>query len=294
MAVTVRQLHHNFVGEIDGVDLRRVDAATFAKIEAAFERLGVLVFHDQELDEDEQIEFSRLFGPLETNIGALMRKDKRRLRPEFADISNVDEQHEILSPDDRRRNFSKADRLWHTDSSFRHIPAKCSLLYAVCIPPAGGETEFVDLRAVYEALPASRRDLFDGLIAEHSIFHSRAQVGFSDFSAVECDAFPPVQQLLIRFHRGSQRKTIYLASHASHIVGWPLDQGQALLRELMAFATQPQFVYQHRWQAGDLVIWDNRCTRHRGRPYDDQKYKRELRRTTVEDEGNTVALAGRA
>jgi alpha-ketoglutarate-dependent 2,4-dichlorophenoxyacetate dioxygenase len=187
--------------------------------------------------------------------------------------------------------FSRADRLWHTDSSFREVPAKCSLLYAVCVPPAGGETEFVDLRAVCDALPLRLRDSLDDLVAEHSIFHSRAQVGFDEFSDAERVAFPPARQVLVRRHAGSSRKTLYLASHASHIVGWPLEKGRALLRELIEFATQPVFVYQHRWRAGDLVIWDNRCTMHRGRPYDDERYKRELRRSTVQDEGNTVALA---
>jgi alpha-ketoglutarate-dependent 2,4-dichlorophenoxyacetate dioxygenase len=291
MAITVRQLNPLFVGEVSGVDLREpLDRASFGLIEAAFDRHAVLVFHDQPLDAAQQVAFSERFGRLEATLTRVMRR-KRRLRAEFSDISNLDENNEMLAQGDRRLMFSLANQLWHTDSSFTPVPALASLLSAHIIPPdgEGGETEFTDLRAAYDALPAAMKAKLEGLVAEHSIFHSRAQLGFTDFSEEERAALPPVPQMLVRTHPGSKRKTLYLASHASHIIGWPRAEGEALIKELMAFATERRFVYQHHWRVGDLVMWDNRCTMHRGLPWDAAKYPRDLRRTTVADIASTVA-----
>jgi len=218
-----------------------------------------------------------------------------RLRPDIADISNLDAEGRVLARDDRRNLFNLGNQLWHTDSSFKRIPAKCSLLSARELPSSGpvggGETEFADLRAAWDALPEARKRELDGLVVEHSIFRSRSQIGFADFNDEIFKQLPPVPQALVRHHPASGRTSLYLASHASHVIGWPVERGRALLKELIAFATQPQFVYQHRWTVGDLVIWDNRCTMHRGRPYDDTQ-RRVLHRTTVSDRANTLEQEG--
>ena len=286
MAIQVSPLHPTLGAEVRGVDLTRaLTSEVFAEIEAAFNSYGILVLPGQPVSDEQQLAFSRLFGPLEVNpnyAGA-----KMRLRPDVADISNLDAEGRVLARDDRRNLFNLGNQLWHTDSSFKQIPAKCSLLSARELPSSGGETEFADLRAAWDALPQSRKRAFDGLIVEHSIFRSRSQIGFADFNDEIFKQLPPVPQVLVRHHPASGRTSFYLASHASHIIGWPVKEGRALIEELIAFSTQLQFVYQHRWTVGDLVIWDNRCTMHRGRPYDDTQ-RRVLHRTTVSDVANTL------
>jgi alpha-ketoglutarate-dependent 2,4-dichlorophenoxyacetate dioxygenase len=290
MAIQVSPLHPTLGAEVRGVDLTRaLTSEVFAEIEAAFNSYGILVLPGQPVSDEQQLAFSRLFGPLEVNpnyAGA-----KMRLRPDVADISNLDAEGRVLARDDRRNLFNLGNQLWHTDSSFKQIPAKCSLLSARELPSSGGETEFADLRAAWDALPQSRKRAFDGLIVEHSIFRSRSQIGFADFNDEIFKQLPPVRQVLVRHHPASCRTSFYLASHASHIIGWPVEEGRALIEELIAFSTQPQFVYQHRWTVGDLVIWDNRCTMHRGRPYDDTQ-RRVLHRTTVSDVANTLEQEG--
>ena len=294
MAIEVTPLHPTLGAEVRGVDLSRpVSPGVFAEIEAAFNRHGILVFPDQRLTDEQQLAFTQLFGPLEVNpnyAGA-----KMRLRPDIADISNLDAEGQVLARDDRRNLFNLGNQLWHTDSSFKRVPAKCSLLSARELPSSGpmggGETEFADLRAAWDALPEARRRELDGLVVEHSIFRSRSQIGFADFIDEIFKQLPPVPQALVRHHPASGRTSLYLASHASHIIGWPVEKGRALIEELIAFATQPRFVYQHRWTVGDLVIWDNRCTMHRGRPYDDTQ-RRVLHRTTVSDRANTLEQEG--
>ena len=290
MAIEVTPLHPTPGARVRGVDLTRpVPPDVFAEIDAAFNRHGILVFPDQPVTDEQQLAFSRLFGPLEVNpnyAGA-----KMRLRPDIADISNLDPEGRVLARDDRRNLFNLGNQLWHTDSSFKRIPAKCSLLSARELPSSGGETEFADLRAAWDALPEARRRELDGLVVEHSIFRSRSQIGFADFNDEIFRELPPVQQALVRHHPGSGRTSLYLASHASHVIGWPVEKGRALIEELIAFATQPQFVYQHHWRVGDLVMWDNRCTMHRGRPYDDTQ-RRVLHRTTVSDVADTLEQEG--
>src|SRR5215469_2754912 len=294
MAIEVIPLHPTLGAQVRGVDLTRlIPPGVFAEVEAAFARYAVLVFPEQPVTDEQQLVFSRLFGPLEVNpnyAGA-----KMRLRPDVADISNLDAEGQVLARDDRRNLFNIGNQLWHTDSSFKRIPAKCSLLSARELPSpgpmGGGETEFADLRAAWDALPEARRRKLDGLVVEHTIFRSRSLIGFADFNDEVYRQLPPVSQALVRHHPASGRVSLYLASHASHIVGWPVEKGRALIEELIAFATQPQFVYQHRWTVGDLVMWDNRCTMHRGRPYDDAQ-RRVLHRTTVADWANTLEQEG--
>ena len=294
MAIGVTPLHPTLGAEVRGVDLTGpVVPEVFAEIDAAFSRHGILVFPDQPVTDEQQLAFSRLFGPLEVNPN--YTGTRLRLRPDLADISNLDPEGRVLARDDRRNLFNLGNQLWHTDSSFKHIPAKCSLLSARELPTpgrmGGGETEFADMRAAWDALPDARKRELDRLVVEHSIFRSRSQIGFADFNDEISKELPPVRQALVRHHRYSRRTSLYLASHASHIISRPVEEGRALIEELIAFATQAQFVHQHRWTVGDLVIWDNRCTMHRGRPYDDAQ-RRVLHRTTVSDVANTLELEG--
>ena len=289
MPIDVKPLSRNFAARITGVNLTKsIPADVLTEVEAAINQYGVLVFPDQAITDEQQIAFSRLLGPLEIAPYFVGDKRRRLQHRELEDISNLDPDGNQLALDDLRRLYNQGNQLWHTDSSFKHKPARFSMLSARTIPDEGGETEFADMRAAYDALPDEMQRRIEGLIAEHSIFHSRSRIGFTDFNPDVAQALPPVQQVMVRTHPGSGRKTLYLASHASHVIGWPIETGRKLIEDLLDFATQPQFVYQHRWQVGDLVMWDNRCTMHRGRPYDEAKYRRDMHRTTVSDEVNTV------
>ncbi|MGH6954382.1 MAG: TauD/TfdA dioxygenase family protein [Alphaproteobacteria bacterium] len=294
MPFTVTPLHPHVGAEVSGIDLgRALSPELAAEVEVAINRHAVLVFRDQSLSDEQHLGFARLFGPLDDNP-AYVGGGKQRLRSEFSDISNIDAEGRILSPDDPLFAYDLGNRLWHTDSSFKRVPAKYSLLLAQEIPPSGGETEFADLRAAYDALPEERRRLLEGLVAEHSIFRSRSLVGFGDFNPAIQKLLPPVPQALVRRHPGSGRKTLYLASHASHVIGWPVEQGRRLIEELIAFAADPCRVYRHHWRVADLVMWDDRCTMHRGRPYDAARYRRVMQRATVRDVANTVEQEGLA
>jgi len=291
----LRQLHSFFVAEASGLDLgQKVDAATVRAIWDAIDRYAVLVFHDQRLTDAQLHDFAALFGPLEIGRAAA-RPGRRRLAiPQIGDISNLDEDNRIRARDDRRRLDSLGNRLWHTDASYMPVPVVLGMLHAVAVPPSSalgnGETEFADMRAAYDALPEPMKTEIDGLIVEHDVFWSRGQIGFTEFSPGEREQYPPSPQRLVRLHPGSKRRTLYLSAHASHVVGWPVGDGRLLLWDLTAHATQPAFVYSHRWQVGDLVIWDNRCTMHRGRPHDESR-PRDLRRATTLDTGSTLEQA---
>jgi alpha-ketoglutarate-dependent 2,4-dichlorophenoxyacetate dioxygenase len=291
MSITVRQLHPLFVGEIAGVDLRReLPPGDVDTIVAALDRYAVVVLHGQDITDAQQIAFSARLGPLETTIKAYRPGHKLRLDAHISDVSNLDEENRLLALDDRRRMNGLGNRLWHTDSSFKATPAKYSLLSARAIPPSGGETEFADLRAAYDALPAAMKAKIEPLVAEHSILHSRSTIGFTDFSDDERARLPAVPQVVVRRHPGSGRKTLYLASHAAMIRNMPVPEGRLLLADLMEHATQREFVYRHHWKVGDLVIWDDRCTMHRARDHD-PTVPRDMHRTTVSDVGPTVEQA---
>ncbi len=295
MAIEVRPLSPSFAAEIGGIDLSRpMDAATVRTLWDAIDRYAVLVFHDQRLTDTELRDFAAAFGPLEIGRGALQGGKRRLTLPQIGDISNLDEESRIRARDDRRRLDSLGNRLWHTDASYMPVPVVLGMLHAVAVPPAsvlgGGETEFADMRAAYDALPERMKTEIDGLVAEHDIFWSRGQIGFTEFPPGEREKYPPSPQRLVRLHPGSKRKTLYLSAHASHILGWPVAEGRLLLWDLNAHATQSQFVYSHRWRVGDLVIWDNRCTMHRGRPHDEAQ-ARDLRRATTLDTGSTLEQA---
>jgi len=281
MPVTIRQLHPLFMGEVAGVDLARLDATTRDALDEAINRYAVLVFRGQTLDDDQLLALGRKFG----NIAAPRnhRVEQRLKHAEIADISNLDANSDFRRREDHRRLDALGNQLWHSDASFRPISGALSMLYAHVVPAKGGDTEFADLRAAYDDLDADTKRRIDGLVAEHSIFHSRGQLGHTEYTDAERRSLPAVRHPLVRTHPGSKRKTLYLGSHASHIAGWPMPEGRLLLRDLTEHATQRRFVHAHAWKVGDLVVWDNRCTLHRGRPFDDANEKRDLRRVTTQD-----------
>jgi alpha-ketoglutarate-dependent 2,4-dichlorophenoxyacetate dioxygenase len=292
MSLELRQLHPLFAAEAREVDLSRpIDAAMVEAIWQAIDQYAVVVFRDQRLDDTQLRDLAARFGPLEIGRAATTAKRRRLQHPEIGDISNLDEDGNLRDAYDRRRLDMLGNRLWHTDASYMPVPVVLGMLHAVAVPPAsalgGGETEFADMRAAYDALPATMKDALDGLVAEHDITWSRAQIGFTEFALGERKKYPPSRQRLVRRHPGSGRKTVYLSAHASHIVGWPVADGRILLYDLNLFATRPEFVYCHQWRVGDLVIWDNRSTMHRGRPHD-ESHPRDLRRATTLETGSTL------
>jgi alpha-ketoglutarate-dependent 2,4-dichlorophenoxyacetate dioxygenase len=282
--LTFRRLHPSFFAEVGPVDLRGVhDAATLAEIRAGMDQHGVLVFHDQPFNDDEQLDFARRFdGELHAKTGSSVVGKNRFGNEALTDISNLDGRGEILESDDRRRLFGLANRLWHTDASFEDPPGRYSMLSARLIPPDAPDTEFADMRAAYDALPEEMKARLEGLEVHHSIAYSRQTLGF-ELSAEELARLEGAIHPLVRTLPGSGRKSLYLASHASRILGWPLPEGRLLLRELLEHATQPEFVHRHAWSVGDLVIWDNRATMHRARPFADSQHRRDMRRVTTLD-----------
>jgi alpha-ketoglutarate-dependent 2,4-dichlorophenoxyacetate dioxygenase len=292
MSIEIRPVHPDFVAEIGGVDLNKPLAPEDrTAIADAIDQYAVVIFRGQSLDNDTQIAFARNFGdPIPPAQGVRHRGKTRLAQAEISDISNLDADNQLLARNARRRMDSLGNQLWHTDASFRAVPGALSMLYAHVVPPKGGETEFADLRAAYDALPEETKQQIEPLVAEHSIWTSRAWLGFTDYTDEERAQVPPVPQRVVRRHPGSHRKTLYLAAHASHILGWEVPEGRLLLRELIEHATQREFVYQHHWKPGDLVIWDNRCTMHRGRPYDPSE-ARDLRRVTTRDIASTLDQA---
>ena len=289
MAVSIRQVHPVFVGEVSGVDLRRtLSPDEVAAIDEGMDRYAVLVFHDQRISDEQQIAFARNFGEIENSRGGYLGKaEDRRLHPLMNDVSNLDQHHRPLERDDRRRFFNLGNRLWHSDSSFRAVPAKYSILSGRIVVDRGGNTEFADMRAAWDALSDATKALVEPLICEHSLMYSRGLLGFGDFTEEEREMFRPVRQALVRVHPKTGRKSLYLASHAGAIVGWPVPEARAFLRDLTEEATRPENVYVHRWRQYDLVMWDNRQTMHRVRRFDERQV-RDMRRTTVAGEAATA------
>ncbi len=289
MPVSIRQIHPVFVGEVSGVDISRPlshdDAAAIAR---GMDEFAVLIFHDQQLTDEQQVAFSRNFGEIERAVGSNVTKmEDRRLSVEMADVSNLDKNQKPLARDDRARLFNLGNRLWHSDSSFRAIPSKFSLLSGRIVADKGGHTEFADMRAAYDALDEETRAQVEDLITEHSLIYSRGKLGFTDYTDQERVTFRPVRQRLVRTLPSTGRKSLYLSSHIGTIVGWPVPEALDFIRELTEHATQRQFVYSHKWRPNDLVMWDNRQTMHRVTRFDETKV-RDMRRTTIAGEGPTV------
>jgi alpha-ketoglutarate-dependent 2,4-dichlorophenoxyacetate dioxygenase len=292
MPMHTRQIGPCLTAEVDGMDLTRpLSPAEVAAIHTAMDTYAVLVFHDQKLDDAQQLAFTLSLGEIEHAIGTSLRgPDELRLPTTFADVSNLDKDHQVFARHDRRRLFALGNRLWHSDSSFKVVPAKYSLLHARSVPSRGGNTEFADMRAAYDALDDDTKKEIADLVCEHSQIYSRQQLGFSDFTDEERERFKPVRQRLVRTHPSTRRKSLYLASHAGGIVGWPVPEARAFLRDLVEHATQRQFVHAHGWRVNDLVMWDNRATMHRARPFPANE-PRDMRRTTLVGDGPTVTQA---
>jgi alpha-ketoglutarate-dependent 2,4-dichlorophenoxyacetate dioxygenase len=278
MAIKVTPLTPVFAAQVDGADIRQpVDEATWAEIRAAFEEHSVLVFRGADLDDDTQIAFSRRFGNLE-----ITKSINPAAGTPFARQSNLDiKTGEVIPPDDRRMVYQLANMLWHSDSSFKPVPSLCSLLSARIVPPEGGATEFASTRAAYPSLPDAINRRVEHAVAVHDFAWSRDQVRSGFFTAEERAVYPPVRHPVVRANPVNGRKALFLGAHASHIEGLPIEDGRALLREVLEHVTQPRFRYRHEWTQGDLVIWDNRCVLHRATPYDSTRHQRLLQRTTI-------------
>lgn len=289
MTLAIRDLTPGFVGEVSGIDITApLDPAQVAALEAGMDRYAVLVFHDQQLTDEQQMAFTRNFGAIEDARGGnITRPEQQRLPKGMNDVSNLGKDNRPLARDDRRRLFNLGNQLWHSDSSFRAVPAKYSLLSCRLPATSGGNTEFADMRAAYDALDEATRAEIAPLICEHSLMYSRGSLGFTELSEEERAAFRPVRQSLVRTHPVSGRKSLYLSSHIGTIVGWPRPEAMAFIRDLTEHATQPRFVYVHRWRQWDLVMWDNRQTMHRVRRFDDRQ-PRDMRRTTVAGDAPTA------
>ncbi len=297
MAISIRQVHPTFVGEVSGVDITKpltrdeVDA-----IEAGMHEYSVLVFHDQPLTDEQQVDFTRNFGELEVTLAGQLAKpeDRRFQQLELGDISNLDAGENLRARDDSRRMYALANRLWHSDASFRAVGAGYTLLHARVIPSKGGNTEFADMRAAYQALSDEQKAEVDGLVCEHSIVFSREQIGLEVKSDQHSDKLKPVPHKLVLTDSVNGRKSLYLSSHIGSIIGWPVPEARAFIRDLSEHATQRQFVYSHEWRVGDMVMWDNRTVMHRARAFRDLKEKRDLRRTSLKGVGLEMAPALRA
>jgi len=292
MTLTIHQVGPCFAGEVDGIDLTSpLSSEDAAAVHAGMDEYAVLVFRGQNLNDDQQMSLTLALGAIEQSTNNSLRaKNDIRLPETFADVSNLDKNQHPFARDDRRRLFAIGNRLWHSDSSFKPTPAKYSILNARSTPSKGGNTEFADMRAAYDALDNEMKAEVADLICEHSQVFSRQQLGFTDFTDEERERFAPVRQTLVRVHPTTGRVSLYLASHAGAIVGWPMPEARSFLRDLVEHATQREFVYKHEWRVGDLVIWDNRQTMHRARPFPAEE-ARDMRRTTLVGDGPTTAQA---
>ncbi len=285
-------LHPLFAARIEGLELRQPLSPAQARwVEDRMDEFAVLVFPGQDLTDEQQMAFGENFGPMEAETASVDVHKRRLGHARMNDISNLDENGAVLAADDRRRFFSLGNRLWHSDSSFKRVPAKYSALHGRVVPAMGADTEFADMRAAWDALPDDLRRMARDLICEHSLIYSRALLGFEDYTPEERVKFAPVPQRLVRRHPGSGRETIYLSSHIGQIQGWPRPEAMMLIRDLMEHATQRQFVYRHPWKQYDLVMWDNRCTMHRGTRFDDKTEVRDMRRVTLSDSCSSLEQA---
>ncbi len=293
VGVTIRPVNEDFVAEVCDVDLASLTPGNLEEIKQALWTYAVLIFPDQKLSQDEHVSFAKNFGPMDHSVVKNAVADQKlRLREDITDVSNLDANGKILEKSSRLRGLHLGNRLWHTDSSFKYVPAFVSLLYAREIPPVGGQTAFADLRAAYDTLPETQKAHLDGLVAEHSLVYSRERTGYADWEEGERLAVGAVPHVMIRQMPQTGRKNLFVASHAGYIVGMDDAGAKALVDEMLAHATQPQFTYVHRWRVGDLVMWDNRCTLHRGVPFDDLRFRRDMQRATVLDIANSCEQEG--
>jgi alpha-ketoglutarate-dependent 2,4-dichlorophenoxyacetate dioxygenase len=292
MAIQATPLTRHIGARLTGIDARRpLTPDEVAAVEQAMDRHAVLVLPGQDITDEQQLAFTRNFGPLEEGANSGARDAELRLPVVFADVSNLDKEGRIAARENKKRMAALGNRLWHSDASFRAVPARYSILSGRVVTTDGGNTEFADMRAAYDALDAATKAEIEDLVCEHSLIYSRGQLGFSDFLPDERVAMAPVRQRLVRTHPVTGRKSLFLAAHIGTIVGWPRPEAMAFIRDLMEHATQPQFVYAHRWTRHDLVMWDNRTTMHRVRRFDDLHIVRDMRRTTTRSDGPTAPPA---
>jgi alpha-ketoglutarate-dependent 2,4-dichlorophenoxyacetate dioxygenase len=291
--ITLNAITPDFVAEVGDVDLSKpLTSDDLAAIKSAFWKYAVLIFPGQKLSEENHHDFALTFGPIEADRVLDPKLHPHRVSSTFSDISNLMPDGKIWEAQSRQRMYKEGNKLWHTDSSFKYTPSLCSLLYATTVVPIGGHTEFADQRAAYDALPADMKQMLTGMIAEHCIAYSRRKTGFDIFTADEAKRMPPVPQALVRTIPESGRKTLYIASHIGRILGMSDAEAARLVEQLAAHVTQRQFVYTHRWRPDDLVMWDNRCTLHRGTDFDDLRWVRDMRRATVSDRANSCVQEG--
>jgi len=289
MTIEATPLTQHIGGRMTGIDARKpLTPDEVRAIDAGMDRYAVLVLPGQDITDAQQLAFTANFGAFQDGANSTERRPELRLDPAFADVSNLDKEGHKLARDDRRRMASLGNRLWHSDASFRVVPAKYSILSGRIVVTRGGNTEFADMRAAYDALDAATKAEVEDLICEHSLIFSRGQLGFEAYKAEELASMKPVRHRLVRTHPTSGRKSLFLSAHIGTIVGWPRPEAMAFIRDLTEHATQPQFVYSHQWTQHDLVIWDNRATMHRVRRYDDLNVVRDLRRTTTRGDGPTA------
>jgi len=285
----LQQFQPRFAARMTGIDATRpLTPADVAAIEAGMDKYAVLVLPGQDMTDEQQLAFTRNFGPLQEGANTTLTATTMRLGEAFADVSNLDKNNRRLERNDRRRMAALGNRLWHSDATFRIVPARYSLLSGRIVTRDGGNTEFADMRAAYDALDEATKAEIDDLVCEHSLIYSRGQLGFTDFTDEERHRMKPVLHRLVRTHPVTGRKSLLLSAHIGAIVGWPRPEAMAFIRDLMEHATQPEFVYVHRWTKHDFVIWDNRTTMHRVRRFDDLNIVRDMRRTTTMGEGPTV------
>ena len=293
MTISVAPVTPTFAAEIGDVDLSKpLHDADFEAMQQAFWKYSVLVFPNQDLTPDEHLAFAAKWGPVEQSRTLDPNATPMRYSGAFADISNLSADGKIWGETSRQRMYKLGNKLWHTDSSFKRLPSLCSLLYSRKIAPIGGHTEFADQRAAYDALPEATKQKLHGLVVEHCIAHSRERSGFYEFNEEEKKRLPPVPQVMVRTIPQNGRKSLFVASHAGRVYGMPDEEGKALIDELIAHVTQRQFVYTHRWRPNELVMWDNRCTMHRGTDYDDLRHVRDMARVTISDVANTCEQEG--
>ena len=286
MELAIRKLQEHIGAEVEGVDITApIDESIFAQLRDALYRSSVLVFRGQDITDEQHVAFTGGFGPLEMT----MPNDPIGDGGPVGVISNLDEDGAVIPPDDTRMLYQRGNELWHSDGSFRPVPLRASLLSAKVVPPEGGETEYAGLCAAYAALPAGKRAALEGLVAEHSFAKSRAQIAPNLVDDAFLKEVPPVKHVLVRTVPETGDRALLVGSYTTRIIGWPLEEGRALLQELLEWTTQPRFVYRHHWRAHDLVVWDNRCCLHRGRPWDRRSHRRVMHRTTVAGDGPTLS-----
>jgi alpha-ketoglutarate-dependent 2,4-dichlorophenoxyacetate dioxygenase len=285
----VKPLTPGFGAEVSGINLcAPLPPEQISRLIKIIDEFAVVVFPNQPLTDAQHVAFAESLGPLEAEAAVVSVEKQRLAHSQMIDISNLDVDGSILAADDRRRMFNLGNLLWHSDSSFKSTPALYSMLHGRVIPPEGGDTQFADMRGAWDKLSDDLKLQLESYVCDHSLIYSRALLGFDAFTEKEIKSFAPQPQRLVRRHPGSKRKCLFLSSHIGVVHGLPRPEGMVLIRELIEHATQKELIYSHKWRVNDLVLWDNRCTMHRARPFNDRKYQRDMRRMTLQDSASTL------